>query len=1150
MTKKFFKSLSVFFCIYIFFVTPSKALELFYPGNNMFISENPIPFSWERSPSTLQSYKLIISTNADLSLPILDTIIGNPAPIINIPIISGASYFWKILDRQLGTSSNINNFTAIIPDSISQMEAWYKPESGFITSGNKISQWNDAIVSGNNMLQANPTFQPTLINQEPLLNDKSVVLFTGSPSNYQQTASFVNLTNFSIYCLRNYENYDQALQYYLGGNGQGLFSEADALGAGWGSFNVNLTYTATSNLINQYAVYLHSNSKLRINNTLPPITSNSNLPSFSYNTLGARPDATSFAYKGKIAELLVFKSELDNDKDQLVYNYLADKYAPPVNLGQDTILGTSFCDSVTISAGNRFVSYLWNTGKTTATINVLPKGNYSVTTKDVFGRFSTDDINVFPYRRMGNKTIYLCAGQTFNLDLKTPSGFSAIWNTGATSTTLNITTAGQYTVKITDANSCFVYDTINVVVDDPRLSITPVSNNINACAGEKLFVQTESSFDSIRWSTGSTNNFIQLNTPGNYSINAITLIGCVLNKSFNVSIVGTAPTAKFGYAAPCQGVSINFSDSTSVPLGNTITNWKWNFSNATTDASQNPTTTFANLGIASAALKVTTNVGCTDSIFKTFVVNRNPIPSFYNLLSCEGIPTTFVDVSVANSASITNWIWDFNGLGTSTGIQNTSFRFPASGIYNVKLTATNSNGCSDTLTLPTTVNVSPIAAFSNDSVCGTTPVSFKFLATVDAPNTIPIWKWEFGDFTSESAIREPQHQYVPGTYEVSLFVQSSNNCVDTVIKQIKVFDFPVVDFDVSQTQCVGKEIQFTDISTTPDGTPVSNWNWFFSGQATSSQQNPRYTFQSEGNYTIQLNAKNAVGCSGTKLRSIAVSAPPTPMFTFSPQNGLPTLRVNYFNQSPVNGNYLWSYGDSSPLIQAYNPPFHDYTIRGTYPIQLIATDFRGCTDTLTKYILVDKAFLDGVMASISIIPDNEFYKIQVSIINNSNIEITALGLSLQLGGGAVIRENWTGSLLPGQTTVYLFTGEIKPSENNQIPVICASIDNINNNAFEDRTDNNTTCKEVKVGGFDVFNLYPNPAYESINFGVMLPKDGRVNIRFIDVLGQLLYNKDFDGIKGYNNLTMSTATLNAAVYVAEVTYDGLIIRNKFMRKDRK
>lgn len=67
---------------------------------------------------------------------------------------------------------------------------------------------------------------------------------------------------------------------------------------------------------------------------------------------------------------------------------------------------------------------------------------------------------------------------------------------------------------------------------------------------------------------------------------------------------------------------------------------------------------------------------------------------------------------------------------------------------------------------------------------------------------------------------------------------------------------------------------------------------------------------------------------------------------------------------------------------------------------------------------------------------------------------------------------------------------------------------------------------------------------------MLPKDGKVNIRFVDALGQVLFGKDFDGTRGYNQLTMPIYTLNAAVYVGEVLFDGEVARKKFMVKNRK
>ncbi|HQO32889.1 MAG TPA: PKD domain-containing protein, partial [Chitinophagales bacterium] len=626
--------------------------------------------------------------------------------------------------------------------------------------------------------------------------------------------------------------------------------------------------------------------------------------------------------------------------------------------------------------------------------------------------------------------------------------------------------------------------------------------------------------------------------------------GCKLIDTLNVVVSGQAPIAKFGYSTPCEGVSINFVDSTSVPPGNTIQNWNWNFSNNTTANSQNPSATFPGLGLATVALKVTTNVGCTDSIAKTFTVNRKPIPSFFNLLSCAGNATTFVDQSIANAASLINWKWDFGGLGTSNGIQNPAFRFPDATNYTVKLVATNSNFCSDSITLPVAVNPSPVSDFSFDSVCGRSPISYKFLATVTSPSTITAWNWNFGDGEAETAIRNPQHAYdEPGIYEVSLAVRSSNQCTDTIVKSVRIFDFPTVDFEVSSAQCVGKEIQFTDISSTPDGLDITKWTWYFAGLATSSQQNPRYQFNTEGNYTVQLTATNEVGCSGTKQRSVAVSSLPQPKFTFTPANGLPPLNVSFTNQSPVSGSYVWDYGDGTAPVAAYNPPAHIYTVKGSYPIKLIGTDFRGCVDTLTRYILVDKAYLDGVIAAVILIPNGNFYKVQVTLQNNSNIEITSAGLGLQLGGGAILRETWNGSLLPGRSATFLFTGEVSAGE-AQAPVICATIENLNSYAPEDRTDNNTTCEELSVGDFEVFSIYPNPALENINLGVMLPQDGTVSIRLIDYLGQQLNMITFSGIKGYNNFTVNTAALGASVYIAEVAYKDQIIRKKFVRGNSK
>ena len=1144
LTKNTVLFLGAFFC-FISMAYSGNFLRLYEPTNNAVVSTNQIKFSWKQSPFN-GNYQVQLSISPNFTTILKDTLVSTTEMITNVD--SSGTIYWRV--RVKGTNfvtcwSETGNFRLFKLTPV----LWLDADKGITQSSGFISQWNDQSPSLNNAFQANSANQPLLVNAVTKLNNKAIVRLDGT-NDFIQYNSVNNIrTVITVFkhrtglqdftsLLGHISNFD-----FVTDAGANLFSP---------SFSSNAVRNGDA----------YRNKGERLNPVVLTKPTEYTLLSLitTDNTRSDHMSSDRFSgsrfWDGDFASMLLFSEPLSFENKELTEDLLLYKYAPPV-LIRDTIVNGNFCDSITVNASPMYKNYLWSSGRTSTSSKFLANGIHSVTVVDIFDKNSQSNFLVFPYNKLDNACVNLCRGQIFSLTLALPAGFSVLWqHNNSTNTTQSFNQNGQYRVAITDAKGCTFTDTINIIYDEPTINPSiPLNNNILLCEGEKLFINTPTSFDSILWSTGSSEDFITIINPGTYNIYAQTSVGCIFRDTFNVSIAGKAPTAKFGLNPACQGAELNFFDSTLVPQGNTIQSWKWNFSNGTSSTLEDPVSSFPNLGLASAALKVTTNVGCTDSIFKTFIVNRRPTPSFFNLLSCEGNPTVFVDQTIPNSASVVDWLWDFGGLGSSNGIQNPAFVFPAQGVYKITLKATNSNGCSDTTSLYTSVNSSPTANFSFDSVCGKTPVNLKFLATVQPPSIIPDlnWgKWNFGDGSEENAIRNPQHVYdEPGTYEVSLIVKSSNQCVDTVVKQVKVFDFPVVDFTVSQTQCVGKEIQFSDISATPDGTPINKWNWFFSGQGSDTVQNPRYTFNAQGNYTIQLTARNEVGCSNTKLRSIAVSAPPQPKFTFSPQNGLPPLNVTYNNQSPTNGNYLWSYGDGSPIVAGYNPPAHVYTTIGTYPIKLVATDFRGCTDTLTKFILVDRAYLDGVMAAITIIPTtDDYYKIQVTIINNSNIEITALGLSIQLGGGSVVRENWSGSLLPGQTTVYVFTGELKTGD-NAAPVVCASIDNVNNNSFENRTDNNTTCKELSVGSFDILTIFPNPASDNnINFGIMLPKEGNVNIRFVDILGQQMYTRDFDGTRGYNQLTMPISMLNAAVYVAEVSFDGQVIYKKFMKKNRK
>ncbi|MDB5228485.1 MAG: hypothetical protein JWN78_2678 [Bacteroidota bacterium] len=1130
-------------------------ISMVWPPNNFISPSFKVTFSWN-AQLNFTSYRLRIAHDPGFTVILKDIVVNATSADVTFSN-SSDSVYWQVSvvsTHSYYLVSPVYKLNFINPSQNPNLLLWLSADSNVsILPDSTIDSWNNIIPNGLNAVQVTPASRPKLVSNIPDLNNHRAVRFDGvddflqinSGGNVGNTYMMINWRGGGI----SFPNYEGILTRQNASINANVFFTVGAgtplVRNGIGGYYDNNVYMNNAPSFNFFPLNLY-----RVLSGRRASSSIDNVPNF---TIGRDPDGgASRSWNGDIPELIISKAGSSQSESDSMHAYLFNKYAPPVSLGKDIITGTSFSDTLRLFAENRFLSYLWSTGAITNSTVVLTGGTYTIKTKDIFGFDTQDDIEVYPYRRLKNNTVAFCEGDSLVIDLGITSPFTFSWSTGSTSNKITVKTSGRYTVRIRDRKGQEIIDTLNVVVDLPQLSILPdVSGILHVCKNEKLFLNTATFIDSIHWSTGSTSNFIILTTPGTYTVYARTAPGCVISKTFNVVISGEAPIADFILPKGCQSSPTLFIDSSIAQgTGSVITNWKWTFGDDSTQFITNPAHAYTNLGNYHVGLKITTNQGCSDSISKTITVNKKPVPLFSNTIACAGNPTIFIDGSIANSTAVTHWTWDFSGLGTITDIQNPSFRFPSAGTYNVRLTATNSNSCFDTATHQIAVSPSPIADFLADSVCGRTPVSFKFTASAVPPSTLTTHTWDFGDGTQESVIVNAQHQYLnPGEYIVQLVVRSSDQCIDTVSKAIRVFDFPVVDFITSQTQCTGKEIQFTDISYTPDSTAITKWHWFFSGQATDTIQNPKYIFNTEGNYTIQLTASNAVGCTGTKLRSIAVSAPPSPKFTFSPQNGLPPLNVSYFNQSSANGNYIWDYGDGSSPVVGYNPPQHTYTVKGTYPIKLTATDFKGCTDSLVQYILVDKAYLDGVLATISITPDGAFYQVRITILNNSNIEIRSLGLSLQLNGGSTIRENWTGSLLPGRSVDYIFTGEIKLGTNS-VPVICATIDNINDNSPEDRTDNNSSCKELSVGRFDVLTVYPNPAFDNINFGIMLPQAGRVHIDLINYLGQEMYSVDYDGVKGYNNLPMPTMELNSAVYIAEITFSGETIRKKFMRKDLK
>jgi len=88
-------------------------------------------------------------------------------------------------------------------------------------------------------------------------------------------------------------------------------------------------------------------------------------------------------------------------------------------------------------------------------------------------------------------------------------------------------------------------------------------------------------------------------------------------------------------------------------------------------------------------------------------------------------------------------------------------------------------------------------------------------------------------------------------------------------------EYPIADFSYSPpSPTTADTIQFTDLSSDPDGSVVS-WFWDFGDGSTSTQQNPTHRYESAGTYTVTLTVTDDDGLTDSASENINVETSST-----------------------------------------------------------------------------------------------------------------------------------------------------------------------------------------------------------------------------------------------------------------------------------
>jgi gliding motility-associated-like protein len=230
----------------------------------------------------------------------------------------------------------------------------------------------------------------------------------------------------------------------------------------------------------------------------------------------------------------------------------------------------------------------------------------------------------------------------------------------------------------------------------------------------------------------------------------------------------------------CEGQTVILTASSNPPDQTITYNWDNGVTNEVPFLVTN-TTTYTVTGVD--------QFGCENQDDLVITLIPTPTVDFTgtNLIGCSPLTSSFTNTSTGN---LTNCVWTFSNGSSMTGCGTVSSTFVNPGCYDVTLTVSTPEGCSNTATQQNVVCVEPdpIADFvvlnPNMTILNTTA---QFGNQSSGASS---YIWSFGDFSPASTEESPSHIYPdePGTYNVTLTAYSEAGCVDQISQIVIIND--------------------------------------------------------------------------------------------------------------------------------------------------------------------------------------------------------------------------------------------------------------------------------------------------------------------------------------------------------------------------
>ena len=1148
------------------YLTPPKLIK---PVDNLQIitgnlQDSLITFLWNEIVDTSTIYNVVFSKKKDFTDTIYNLILDKNTTQQFFNFKNGDTIYWKVRAFNKLEFSEWSEIRKIflwksdIFNSFKQnMTLWLRSDTLVETNKGRVVTWRDASGNNNNATQIDTLKQPTIFNH---LCGYPAIKFDGTDDFLKGTYLKLDTSSFTIMMALGAK--DIPLNKYIGlfaiDNGgtngweQGFWmhrSTNGTYGTGNGAITVYNKATAWGSISNLLKPGVFSNiisftrkskekAGLFIDGTLINNTNLENLINSingNYYYIG-RTDGT---YSGNMFEVILFNKVLTNEEMQFISQYLRNKYFNyDLKIGSN-IYSESFCD-LKIEPERKFPNYIWSTGETTPSINIAKNGTYSLTVQDNDNNRLIDEIFIqYPEFKQQQDTA-LCIGDSFlwNLNLDS-SKYLFSWNTGSLLDNININKGGKYYVTIKNKldNCLRTSDTVKILIDSFSIKAT-LGIDTTICRGNRIFLkQGKDGAASYVWNDNTNDDNLRIYDNGQYWVTVTDTLGCIKQDSVNITISGIAPTPDFFIDTSCVGISKTLLDLSTSAEGDDIKEWEWDFGDNSTSFLQNPLHQYDSTSTYKVRLLVTANSGCYDYIEKNYYIAPLPKLSITPNNACERVLVNLYYNCIDCIGGISSFEWIVN----DTINYNNEFpthSFTLEGNYDIQLNIKTNADCEVNAITNVTVREAPVVDFAFDkSACDGHNIAFsdKSYMLNDKAITIDKWSWNFGNGKTSSNQDITLYYDSISIYSVKLKVHATNGCEPEIIKQIGVNSKPIAKF-IPKDVCEKTYNIFNDESKAINDSIIL-WKWTYYDSLTVFGQYSNLYFPDSGTTNITMTVKTEAGCIDSVKKTIIINPNPKSLFTFSPQYSAPPINVSFFNKTISADKYIWEIDENKESDKyEFSKLFND---TGTFNVKLIAQNNYGCKDSSEKILYVIKLIINILNKSLKYNIVDNFVNIEVEIYNAGNIPIEKIEIIAEIGNDKIVKEIWTGLLMPMQTIKYTFNSSIEIRDIQLLNFICVNLNIMESINNEIDISDNYKCINISQTEFILYKHYPNPTNDKFNIEFYMPNSQNINIILINSSGIVV--KEFVNKimkQGYYNVTANIQDIQSGMY-----YCKIIMNNK-------